>query len=437
MQNAAEPERRRGPGVLQNTFINIFGIGGAHGLSALSGLITARVLGPVGIGVLAVCFGLVEFGRSLSNFTHPPSILEYHRGKDPRVVFGTSMTLKIAGSLLFLAVAALLSPTLADVFNVPAWAIVLASLSLSAGAFYEIGSAKLEADNRMVRRNVLLGLGPAFGLLLVGGLALAGKLTVFTSILATTASVAVMSLAFYLAEPGIYRPRVDRAIGGYLTRYGLRIVAASLLTQGLLWTDTFMVSHLLGNEATGVYSVVFQITYVMVTASVAIGVALMPALSELHGRGEDTTLGFQRGTLIALAMSVLLTIAFALGGRFILGLYGPTFVEGLPALYVLLLFGIAASLAVPASSLLTVHGHAGWMTLISLGQLVVNIPLNYFFIRAYGFTGAAIATTSVFVVGTLLMWILVRATTGAAPISRGVVQEAWIELRTTVGGLFP
>jgi O-antigen/teichoic acid export membrane protein len=429
-------ERARGPGVLRNTFINILGIGGAHGLSALGGLITARVLGPLGVGILAVSFGLVEFGRALSNFTHAPSILEYHRGKGAQRVFGTSLVLKVGGSLVFFALAWFLSPSLAARFDVPSWAIVLASSSLVIGAFYEIGSAKHEADNRMVRRNVLLGLGPVVGLVLVGVLTLMGRLTVLTSVLTTVAAVATMSLAFFIDEPRIYRPRFDRAIGGYLFRYGSRIVLASLLTQGLLWTDTLMVSILLGNVATGIYNIVFQITYVMVTASVAIGVALMPALSELHGRGEDTTVGFQRGTLIAFGMSALLSLFFLAAGPFILGLYGPGFVEGASALYVLLLFGMAASLAVPASSLLTVHGHAGWMTIISFAQLVVNIPLNYVLIRSMGMTGAAVATTCVFVAGTLLMWALVRRTTGATPVSRAVVEEAWKELRDRIGGLF-
>lgn len=440
MHSEADTEGRRsrlrkGPGVLANTFVNILGIGGAHGLSALSGLITARVLGPVGVGVLAVSFGLVEFGRSLSNFTHAPSIIEYHRGSEPRRVFGTSLVLKVLGSLAFLAIAAAASPFLAQLFEVPWWAIVLAASGLLVGAFYEIGSAKHEADNRMVRRNVLLGLGPALGLVLVSALALTGRLTVLTSILTTVAAVATMSLAFVLDEPTIYRPRFDRKIGRYLFDYGSRIVLASLLTQGLLWTDTLMVSVLLGNEATGVYNIVFQLTYVMVTASVAIGVALMPALSELHGRGEDTTRGFQRGTLIAFAMSGVITLFFLAAGPFILAIYGPGFVQGTGALYVLLLFGMAASLAVPASSLLTVHGHAGWMTLISLGQLVLNVPLNYVLIQAVGMTGAAISTTLVFVVGTILMWILVHRTTGAAPVSRDVIEEAWVELRDRVGGM--
>lgn len=420
----AVAEGRPRPGIFANTAVNVVGIGLAHGMSALAGLITARVLGPVGVGILAVTFGLIEFGRSLSNFSHNPSILAYHRSGDADRVFGTSFTVKSAGSLLFIAILAALAPTLAGVFQVPVEAVLLASTVLVLGTVYEIGSARLEADNRMVRRNVLLGAGPALGLVIVGALALTGHLTVMTSILATMAAVATMSVAFYLDEPRLYRFRYHKDTARYLVDYGARIVAASILAQGLLWTDTFMVSYLLGNAETGIYNIVFQLTYVMVTASIAIGVTLTPALSELAGRGDDTKLGFQRGTLIALGMSSLLALGLALGGRFILGLYGPEFTAGQTTLFVLLLFGIAAASAVPASTMLTVHGHAGWITLVGFAQLLVNIPLNYVLITHYGILGAAIATTSVFVSGTLLQWVLVRRTTGAWPLSRTVLQEA-------------
>lgn len=422
------------PGIFANTAVNVVGIGLAHGLSALAGLITANVLGPAGVGILAVSFGLVEFGRSLSNFSHNPSILAYHRNGDAARVFGTSLTLKLLGSILFVALIGAFAPTLADLFDLPVYAVWLASSVLVLGTIYEIGSARLEADNRMVKRNVLLAGGPALGLVIVGTLALLGKLTVMTSILATMAAVLTMSLSFLADEPRLYRFRYHKETARYLLDYGARIVAASILAQGLLWTDTLMVSYLLGNAATGVYNIVFQLTYVMVTGSMAIAVALTPALSELAGRGDDTTLGYQRGTLIALAMSGALALLFLATGPLLLRLYGPEFTAGYPSLLVLLVFGVAAASAVPASTLLTVHGRAGWITLVGLAQLVVNVPLNYYLITRHGIVGAAIATTSVFVAGTLLQWWLARKATGALPLSRAVFDEARAYARLRLGG---
>jgi Na+-driven multidrug efflux pump len=70
-----------------------------------------------------------------------------------------------------------------------------------------------------------------------------------------------------------------------------------------------------------------------------------------------------------------------------------------------------------------VHGHANWLMLLSLGQLVVNVPVNVFFIQKWGIEGAATATTLVFAAGTFVSWLLVRKAIGAWPLSRAVVQE--------------
>lgn len=419
----ARREARSGPGIFSNSLINIVGLVTISSMGAIGGLVTARVLGREGVGILAVTWGFVEFGRAITSCTHVPSILQYHRGRDESLVFGTSLAVKIVLSTFFFAIIIVSAPVLAGMFHVPTVAILLASTVLLVGSFFEVGAARLEAVNRMVRSNTILASGSVVGLTAVLLLALSGGLDVLTSIYTTLLANATMSIgAAVVAYRGL-RLRIEAKLGLEMTRYGLRIVAAALLTQGLIWTDTLMVSRILGNEATGVYQVVFQLTYVMVTASTAMAVALVPALSDLVGRGEDTSHGYQRGTLIALTLSSLVAIVYLVFGRLILGLYGPEFDEGYTSLLVLTLFGVAASLAVPAASMLTVHGHATLLTTLSFMQLLLNIPLNWILIHEIGISGAATATTTVFVAGTIVTWWAVRRATGAWPFSRAVFAE--------------
>lgn len=419
----------RGPGVLENSALNLAGLVAASALGALSGLITARTLGNEAVGVLAVVFGIVEFGRGLTNFTHMPSILEVHRGTDEAAVFGTSLWLKFVGAVVFTALAAAAAPGLGATFHVPPVAIVITSTLLIIGVYQEIGTARYEAANEMRMRNVLVALGPLVGLTAVLVYVLLGRYDVFTAITTSLIGTSAMSLAFYLHWR---RPRFrwDGRVARYLLRYGGKLVLSSFLTQVLLWTDTLMISALLGNAAAGVYNVVFQLTFVMVTASVAIGVALLPAMSELASRGADTARAYQRGTLLALLLSVGIALAYVVLGRFILGLYGPDFVAGYPALVVLTFFGVTASLAVAAQSKLTVHGHAGHLMALSLVQAVLNVPLNYVLIHRFGILGAGIATTSVFVAGLATIWWLVHRATGAWPLSRAVFAEGWEKVRS-------
>lgn len=421
-----------GPSVMENSAVNLVGLLLANGMSALGGLVTANLLGPVGVGVLAVTFGLVEFGRSLSSFTHNPSILEYHRNPDPGTVFGTSLALKVTGSALFVALAASLDAPVSAFFDLPPWSLTLTSLVILLGAFSEIGTARMEAEHRVVKRNLLLAMGPGVGLLAVAVYVAAGKYDIYAAILTSLVGTGAMGLAFAIAWPRPWRFRFDRKVARYLVGYGSRIVVTGVLAQLLVWTDTLMISALLGNEAVGVYNVAFQLTFVMVVASVSIGTALLPAMSQLAGRGESTALAYQRGTLLSLALSVLLAVVYIVGGPFFLRLYGPEFVVAYPPLLILTLFGMAGALAVPAASALTVHGRAGTLTLISLVQAILNVPLNFLLIRALGVQGAALATTTVFVGGTILTWFVVRRITGAWPLSGEVVREARLLFRRRV-----
>jgi O-antigen/teichoic acid export membrane protein len=404
--------------------VNVLGLVAINALGALSGFVTVRVLGKEAVGLLAVAFGIGEFGRAISACTHIPSIVEYHKADaDEREVFGSSLAVKLFASTLFVALMVALAPLIETLFHVPPAYLVLASLVIVFVTGYEVGAARMEATNRMVRSNLILSSGAATSLALVLLLAVTHTLTVTTSILATLAANLVMTVAAWsFSRPkGALRVRRDLAVG--MTRYGLRIVWASLLSQGLLWTVTLMVSHLRGLGDTGVYNIVFQLTLVMVTASSAMGVALVPALSKLRGAGQDTSRGYQRGTVIALAMSLTIALAWIVLGRLILGLYGPAFVVGYPALVVLTLFGISAALTVPAATMLTIHGRAGLLSTLSLTQLVINIPLSYVLISRFGLVGAAASATSVYALGTILSWVAVRRTTGAWPLSRAAVDE--------------
>lgn len=412
-----------GPSVFANSAANLLGLVLANGMSALGGYVTAVVLGARGVGILAVVFGLIDFGRSLSNLTHNPSIMEVHRGKDVATVFGTSLVLKLAGTLLFFGIVFFSAPWLAETFHVPASALRLASLVLVLGVGYEIGSARFEAEDRYVVRNLLMASGPAVGLAAVIILVVSGQYTIHTSIFTTVLSVATMSVGFLLAWKGPWRLRFDPGTARFMLRYGSILVASTFLTQALIWTDTLILDVLRGPEEAGVYNVAFQLTFVMVTASIAIGVALVPAMSRLAGRGADTGLAYQRGTLLALLVAGLLAVVYVVLGKWLLGLYGEEFVRGYVPLLVLTVFGVAGALAVPAASVLTVHGKAGTLTVLSLVQAVLNIPLNLWLIGHFGITGAALATTLVFCVGTVVLWALVRHHTGALPLSRTVFRE--------------
>lgn len=162
---------------------------------------------------------------------------------------------------------------------------------------------------------------------------------------------------------------------------------------------------------------ILSLALVMVTAANSVSVAVLPALSRAQGARKGISKGYQRGTLIALGIGVALAAFFVLAGRWILGLYGPTFEEGYAPLVILTIFGICASAVVPATSMLNVHGHAGTRAAISLSLLVGHIVPSIVLLQRYGLVGAAVATALVFAAGTVATRSKVREFTGAWPFA--------------------
>src|SRR5438552_17226977 len=140
-----EGGRRSGPGILVNSATNIAGQASIAALGAVGGVLSAKALGPEGVGVLVITFILADFGRPLTSFTHVPSILQVHRGRDPEAVFGTSLAVKLLLSTLFSLALLVLSPVLVEKFHLESapYAVQLASLVVLLGSFFEVGSARL------------------------------------------------------------------------------------------------------------------------------------------------------------------------------------------------------------------------------------------------------------------------------------------------------
>lgn len=204
--NAGAPGR----GILANTALNIGGRSAVGVAGALGALITAHVLGAEALGILGVTFILADFGRPLSSFTHVPSIMEVHRGEEPDVVFATSLVIKLALSAVFSVAILAVSPLLMATFHLPPMTVFLASGVVLVGSFFEVGSARLEAEDRMTRSNVILAAGSLVGLAVVLGLWLTGHLDIYASILATVVANVAMSIGAILFVRWPFHARIDK-----------------------------------------------------------------------------------------------------------------------------------------------------------------------------------------------------------------------------------
>ena len=110
----------------------------------------------------------------------------------------------------------------------------------------------------------------------------------------------------------------------------------------------------------------------------------------------------------SLAMVVLL----ALGGRLLLSLFGPTFVDGYPLLFILSVGLLFRASIGPAETLLIMAGQQRITAVVYTATFFLNVALNFLLIPRIGLAGAATATALALTIETLVLYVIVRTRLG-------------------------
>jgi O-antigen/teichoic acid export membrane protein len=161
------------------------------------------------------------------------------------------------------------------------------------------------------------------------------------------------------------------------------------------YADTILIGYFMGNADVGIYRTAFQLTAVATFTTLALHTVLYPKISKWNAEGNRTAI--ETAIARAFTYSLILAIPVCIGGwifgeRLLYFLYGPSFVVGAPALYILLLVQIVnvfMYLGTMGLNGLDKPREAFWVTAFAS---LANIVLNILLIPVLGITGAAVAT---------------------------------------------
>jgi O-antigen/teichoic acid export membrane protein len=99
-------------------------------------------------------------------------------------------------------------------------------------------------------------------------------------------------------------------------------------------------------------------------------------------------------------------------GKPMLWLFGPSFVDAYPVMFVLAIGLLARAAVGPAERLLTMTGHQRICALAYAGALTVNLTGCFVLAKPYGGMGVAAATSAAFVVESALLYLIARRRLG-------------------------
>lgn len=184
---------------------------------------------------------------------------------------------------------------------------------------------------------------------------------------------------------------------------------AAFLTINL---DILMVGSLLGDVDTGLYRAAARAATLVATFQVLIIRVLGPMLSRVISQDDHVSaqqlLAYSAGfsTCVGLVFCILLILV----ADPYLGLFGPEFIAGTPAMILLV---IVQTMILPLGAvalLALLLGYERLVFWVNLGGLALNAVLNWFLIQTIGIEGAALATgvTLLSINGSLLVFMRSR-----------------------------
>ncbi len=188
----------------------------------------------------------------------------------------------------------------------------------------------------------------------------------------------------------------------------LPIFVVETFYLALTYTDVILLKQLRGPEEVAVYWAAVKTLALVAFVYFAVAAAAAHRFSEYHVAGDRQKLAdFLRASIRwtffpSLAATILI---LALGKPFLM-MFGPDFVKGYPAMFVVSVGLLARAAAGPVERLLTMSGHQTACALIYGAAFAAAVILCLLLIPPFGMMGAAIATaTALTLESVLLVWI--------------------------------
>jgi len=413
-------------------FIKVAGLG----FSFAQAVLTARLLGAEGYGVVAVTVSAVQVLATICAFGFGPLAVReipasMAGGQAHRVhgfirhAFIAVLALSAAGGVTVAIVAAmteLVRPAYRATFEIGGLMVVpLAVIALLRGIAQGFGRIPIA----QVPGELLQPLAIVIALIVAMLLGLSFNPVAFVWLATAAAIFAALAGAIWLWRSERTRIRRVQADGEARASFGAAFPFVALVLAAMLQGEmnTLLLGWLGSSQQAGIFQPVVRIASVLVLPVNAAAMRFAPRIAEHWKRGETDRIRWVTrtftGTTSLLTLAVALAVAAA--GPWLMRLFGRDFVESAPLLWVVAAAQVFNAACGPVGYLLTMSDRSGWALAGQAAGLAVNAVLAAMLIPAYGAWGAVLGMAAGIAVWNLVMLAMVRVRYGFNPTLIGCV----------------
>ena len=386
--------------LLRNSFFLLMGAWANAGLGFVFWLLAANLYLPEDIGLATSIISSIALIILISRFGLDNSIIRFYPTRDKASLFGTSIVITTASSVILAVIFILgigfFAPSLSSITS-PLVFLLFLIFTVLHSIFWQASTAFLAArkanyyfygflinDSKIILLLPLITLG-AIGIFSAFGLAL---------VLSTIASI------FFLAKVGI---KVKLTVDKKFLRDSFVFSSSNYINQLLIWAPTLLLPIISLNSLGAADAAFYYIAYAIAAALYMIPTAISTSLFVEGSHGRELRLMISKSVKTTMLVLVPFAILLFLFGNIILGVIGPEYSSnGFDLLRVMLLAAFFVAIVQIGMSVMKVRNANSHLIIISawvFASLIISslilvgtmglIGLGYSWLISYG-SGSAL-----------------------------------------------
>ena len=174
-------------------------------------------------------------------------------------------------------------------------------------------------------------------------------------------------------------------------------------------TDVLFISAYDTFESVAYYSIAVKLATVTALALISVNIVIAPKIASIYNDKNFSQLKLilKKATRINVVISLPIIVLLLLFSEHVLSTFGSNYILAKNALLVLLIAQFFNSVTGPSALYLNMTGRQKKLNVILVISLLINVVLNIILVPDFGMLGAAISTTTSFVISKILASALV------------------------------
>ena len=174
-------------------------------------------------------------------------------------------------------------------------------------------------------------------------------------------------------------------------------------------TDVLFISAYDTFESVAYYSIAVKLATVTALALISVNIVIAPKIASIYNDKNfyQLKLILKKATRINVVISLPIIILLLFFSEYVLSTFGSNYILAKNALWILLIAQFFNSITGPSALYLNMTGRQKKLNVILVISLLINVVLNIILVPDFGMLGAAISTTTSFVISKILASALV------------------------------